>query len=134
MLFHGLGTDDISALLHQGELLECSGDALLVHAGQTALTVFVLLEGSAEVRKNGRAIYSLAEGDVFGEVAFLTGQRRTADVRATSERVRLLCLSDGTLRRFVESRTQAGTTLLLNFARGLCVKLEGNLLPGLESD
>ena len=56
--------------------------------GKFADEFFVILEGHAEVRKNGRKRGSLGPGDYFGEIALLRSSliersRRTATVTAT---------------------------------------------------
>lgn len=45
---------------------------------------FVLVEGSAEIRRKGRKIQTLGPGDFFGEIALLTDRPRNATVTATS--------------------------------------------------
>ena len=43
---------------------------------------------------------------LLGEVAFLLGGRRMSDVYAASDRVRMLTLSDGTLRELIRFEAQ----------------------------
>ena len=45
---------------------------------------FVLIEGSADVRRNGRKINAMGAGDFFGEIALVSNRARTATVTATS--------------------------------------------------
>jgi CRP-like cAMP-binding protein len=45
---------------------------------------FVLLDGTAHVRKKGRKIATLGPGDFIGEIALLTQSPRTATVTAAS--------------------------------------------------
>jgi CRP-like cAMP-binding protein len=57
-------------------------------AGRTVLgegvrgggSMFVLLDGTARVVRRGRTIHRLGRGDVFGELALLDGQPRSASV------------------------------------------------------
>lgn len=64
---------------------------LLVRQGEKGVGLFLLLEGTSEVRRSGRAVSRLRPGQFFGESALLVDQPRTADVLATSD-VRCLTL------------------------------------------
>ena len=56
----------------------------MTREGAPGREFFVLLEGTADVRKGKRKINSLGPGDFFGEIALLTDRGRTATVTATS--------------------------------------------------
>lgn len=57
-------------------------DDVIVIEGSPADEVFVMLEGAASVRVRDNVVGSIAEGEVFGEISFLTGQPRSASVIA----------------------------------------------------
>ncbi len=46
--------------------------------------MFAVVEGTADVLKDGKRIRMLDTGDVFGEIAVLYGGHRTATVVATT--------------------------------------------------
>jgi CRP/FNR family transcriptional regulator, cyclic AMP receptor protein len=46
--------------------------------------VVILVEGTAEVRRDGEVVNTMGPGQCIGEVALVTGQPRTATVLATS--------------------------------------------------
>jgi CRP/FNR family transcriptional regulator, cyclic AMP receptor protein len=56
----------------------------LTREGSRGREFFVILEGSAEVRRNGQLIGSLCGGDFLGEVALVTDVPRTATVTTTT--------------------------------------------------
>src|SRR5947209_7328865 len=56
----------------------------LVHEGDYSYDLIVIEDGTADVVKSGEVVGSLGPGDVFGEMGMLSGDRRTADVVATS--------------------------------------------------
>ncbi len=70
----------------------------LVHEGDYSYDLIVIDTGTADVIKAGQVIGSLGPGDVFGEMGMLSGNKRTADVVATSE-MSLITLSKWDLKR-----------------------------------
>ena len=52
----------------------------------------VIAEGAADVKRRGRVVNRLRAGDFLGEIALVTGQKRTATV-TTTEPSRLLVLT-----------------------------------------
>jgi CRP-like cAMP-binding protein len=72
----------------------------LTRQGQRGREFFVLVEGSAEVRKNGRKINTLKDGDFFGEIALVSQTPRTATVVATSP-IRALVITDRAFRQLL---------------------------------
>jgi hypothetical protein len=57
-------------------------DDVIVAEGSPPNEVFVMIEGGAAVHIGGRQIGLISEGEVFGEISFLTGQPRSASVVA----------------------------------------------------
>ena len=77
----------------------------LTKEGAPGREFFVLLEGSADVKKSGRRINRLGPGDFFGEIALVSRVPRTATVTATSP-VRALVVTDRSFRRLLEDSPQ----------------------------
>src|SRR5262245_24638512 len=69
---------DIATQLDQPE------GKVLIREGEPGRDFFVLVEGTAEVRKNNRRVARLGPGDFVGEIALLTNAPRTATVTTTS--------------------------------------------------
>ncbi len=65
----------------------------LTREGERGREFFVLVDGSAEVRRGRRKLAMLGPGDFFGEISLVAGRPRTATVTAT-EPVRALVLTD----------------------------------------
>lgn len=74
----------------------------LTRLGESGREFFVLLEGEADVSRDGEIINKLGPGDFFGEIGLLGGERRVATVTATSP-MRLVVLTGAQLRA-IESR------------------------------
>jgi CRP-like cAMP-binding protein len=58
---------------------------VVLQQGQEAPGLFVMLAGAAGVARDGKALATLASGDVFGEISLLTGQPATATVSTASK-------------------------------------------------
>jgi CRP/FNR family transcriptional regulator, cyclic AMP receptor protein len=77
----------------------------LTTQGKPGREFFVLVEGNADVKKNGRRINRLGPGDFFGEISLVKQSPRTATVVATSP-VRALVITDRSFRSLLEHQPQ----------------------------
>ncbi len=121
-LFEGLDAGEVAQLLDQGSIIDCGPGQPVVRQGVTDRTVFLLLEGLAEVWRDGATVGIVGPGGTFGEVALLTGRPRTADVIAATQ-CRVLALRAKTLAALVEGQSTLAAKLLRNLATGLAEKL-----------
>ncbi len=87
-LFTGLDAATIDALAAAMERMELAAGTVLVRQGDPADQLFVVLEGrlasviGSAASEAVQGLGTLGPGDVVGEVAVLTGTRRTATVRS----------------------------------------------------
>lgn len=121
-LLDGLDAAEVREVLDQGTVLACSPGQPIVVQGNGDRTVFLMLEGLAEVWRDGAAIGIVGPGATFGEVALLTGRPRIADVIAATQ-CRILSLRDRTLSTLVQEHSALGAKLLRNLSMGLAEKL-----------
>src|SRR2546430_11019646 len=88
-LFQCLADDQLDALLQNSRLNHFGRGERVIVEGAEGDSMFVLLRGNANVSvaNNGAAIGvgTLHSGDCFGEMSLLTGERRTATVRAAAD-------------------------------------------------
>ena len=75
----------------------------------------MLVEGQADVRRNGRKVRALGDGDFFGEIALVTDRPRTATVVATTP-VRLLVVTDRAFRHMLEESPTMQTKVMAALA------------------
>jgi hypothetical protein len=119
----GLGEAEAVRCLGRSSIIQCrSGDRVLKKGG-VARNMFVVLDGTLEVRDEDRVIRVLGPGDVIGEMAFLLERPRSMDVYAATDDVRILSLSESTLRKMIASEPQFAALLLLNISKILCMRL-----------
>ena len=88
-LFECLSNEQLDRLVKQARLNHFGGGESVIEEGAEGDSMFVLLRGAANVSvsKNGSTISvaTLNSGDCFGEMSLLTGERRTATVRAEGD-------------------------------------------------
>jgi CRP/FNR family transcriptional regulator, cyclic AMP receptor protein len=72
-------------LAKSADVLKAQPGDVLVHEGRRANEFFAILDGIAEVRRNGSLVATLGPGDCFGELALIDGGTRTATVIASTE-------------------------------------------------
>ena len=83
-LFAGMTLDQRASIAQVCEELEVEEGATLVEEGDFGFAAFTITSGTADVVHDGTVLRNLGPGDVFGEIAVLSGGRRTATVVATS--------------------------------------------------
>jgi CRP/FNR family transcriptional regulator, cyclic AMP receptor protein len=90
----------------------------MTREGAPGREFFVLLEGTADVKKNSRRVNTLGPGDFFGEIALVSREPRTATVIATSP-VRALVITDRSFRRLLDDAPQVQTKVMEAMAERL---------------
>ncbi len=91
-LLSGLARAQLERIARSSHEASYEAGATIVREGDRGTGLYLLLSGTAEVRRGGRLVRSLTKGEFFGEAALLVDQARTADVLATA-RVRCLAVN-----------------------------------------
>ena len=73
----------------------------LMREGDRGREFFILVEGSADVRRRNRKVNTLQNGDFFGEIALVSQRPRTATV-TTSSPVRALVVTEQSFRSLLD--------------------------------
>ena len=83
-LFESLGKRELERVSRWVDQVDVGVGRHLVDQGSLAFEFFVILEGEADVIRNGEQVGRLGLGDFFGEMALVAGDRRNASVVATT--------------------------------------------------
>jgi len=119
----GMTEEEAQRCLGNSTIIECGAGDRVLKKGGVARNMFVVLDGTLEVRDGDTPVNVLRPGDVFGEMAFLLERPRSMDVYAVTDGVRILSLSESTLRKMIENDPASTAHLLLNISKMLCLRL-----------
>ncbi len=119
----GFTEEEAARCLDKSNIIECRAGDRLLKKGGVARNLFVVLDGTVEVRDGDTPLAVFGPGDVFGEMAFLLERPRSQDVYAATDGVRLLSLSEATLRQLIKTDPAIAATLMLNISKMLCMRL-----------
>ena len=83
-LFSGCSKKELEQISRIADELDFKSGKTLIREGALGREFFVLVDGTAEVQRQGKKIDTAGPGDFFGEMALLTDQPRNATVVTTS--------------------------------------------------
>lgn len=119
----GFTEEEAARCLEKSTIIECRAGDRVLKKGGVARNLFVVLDGTLEVREDDAVQAVLCPGDVFGEMAFLLERPRSADVYAATNDARILSLSEAQLRTMIKSDPAVAAKLLLNISKMLCHRI-----------
>lgn len=91
-LFSALSKRDLQRIAKASNEVTRDAGTVLVDQGDAGREAFVVIDGTATVKRNGRKVATLGPGDTIGEMSLLDHGPRTATVTADTS-VTLLVLS-----------------------------------------
>lgn len=110
-----------------GELRSFPSGQPIVREGEVGDTMYVIIDGRAEVRVDSggqsRRVRELGRGDVFGEMGLIRRDRRSADVIAASE-VEVMAMDRRFLDRVQRRYPRIASKIFLNIAKVLSDRLQ----------
>ena len=104
-LFSECSRKDLNEIAGIADEIDLREGKELTKEGRPGREFFVLVEGTADVRKGNRRINQLSAGDFFGEISLITQRPRTATVTATSP-LRALVITDRSFRNLLEHQPE----------------------------
>lgn len=90
-LFSAASRKDLQKIARASDEVEVKAGRVLVDQGRPGHEFFLILEGTASVRRNNRKVAELGPGQYFGELSLLDRGPRTATVVADTD-MRVLVL------------------------------------------
>ncbi len=92
-LFESLRDEALRDVFAQMQVKEYAAGQVIIRQGEPGTNLYIVLEGQAAViGNNGKTIFQLGPGEIFGEMSLLSGQATTTSVQSMS-RTRLATLS-----------------------------------------
>lgn len=89
-LFSGCTNKELERIAKSSDEITMPAGALIVDQGQTGREAFIVLNGTVNVRRNGKKIGTFGPGTVVGELSLLDHGPRTATVSCDTDCTLLL--------------------------------------------
>jgi CRP/FNR family transcriptional regulator, cyclic AMP receptor protein len=109
-LFSKLNKQGLRKVAQIADELDLPAGKEMATEGDRGREFFVLLNGEAEVTKQGSRINTMKKGDFFGEIALVTKMPRTATVTATSD-VDVLVISERDFDSLLKKTPEIGRSI-----------------------
>jgi len=109
-LFAALDEEERTLIAEKLVEMRYAQDEVIIREGEQDESFFIIERGKVEVyllssHGNRKYLTTLQEGDFFGEMALITGQKRTANVRALTD-VRVYRLDKDSFKEILENKPQ----------------------------
>ena len=115
-LFSGLSKSELGSVASIADEIDVPAGKQLIAEGDRGRQFFVLIDGSADVRRKGRKINTMRSGDFFGEIALVADRPTTAGVTA-NEPSKMLVVSAIGFRRLLRESSGVQVKVLQELAR-----------------
>jgi CRP-like cAMP-binding protein len=114
-LFSHCSKKELGLVAQIADEIDLAEGKTLMREGDRGREFFVLVEGSADVRRGNRKVNTMQGGDFFGEIALVSHRPRTATVTTTSP-VRALVVTEQSFRSLLERAPDVQRKVLLALA------------------
>jgi CRP-like cAMP-binding protein len=89
-MFSNLSNRQLIEIAKHAQQVSVKEGTVLAEQGRKGWEFFFIVEGEAQVEKDGKAIRRLASGDFFGEISLIDQEPRTATVTAETNMMLLV--------------------------------------------
>ncbi len=124
-LFFELFDEEIESIVEDCGVLNLEEGDYIFKEGDEGNELFLILSGSALVKKGDVTLVELKKGDLFGEMVLLDERIRTADIVAKTY-TDVLVLSYDVIFSIFKKNPKIFSLLMLNLCRLLAKRLKGS--------
>jgi CRP/FNR family cyclic AMP-dependent transcriptional regulator len=117
-LFGGCTDKQLEFIASRVEEMDFPAGRTLCEEGKSGGDFFIILSGTAEARRGGKALRKMSDGDFFGEISLLDNGPRTATVVASTP-VRCLVLGPSQFQDVLYQNADISVKLLYAIAQRL---------------
>jgi CRP-like cAMP-binding protein len=117
-LFANCSKKELAAIGGIADEIDLREGTELTRQGAPGREFFVIIDGTADVLKDGQKVNTLHAGDFFGEIALLHHSPRTATVTATSP-VHALVITERSFKRLLDEQPEIQFKVLQALAERL---------------
>jgi len=122
-IFNGLTPEEVSDILHQGQVIQFRQGDTIFHEGSLGSNLFIVLSGQCAIYSKDKEIARCQVGDAFGEMAVLNHKPRCATAAALSD-VTVFTLDEAQINSILKKHV--AVRILLNVVHVLSERLESN--------
>jgi CRP/FNR family cyclic AMP-dependent transcriptional regulator len=117
-LWSGLSKRDLKSIAKLSKERSYEPGETIVRKGEGGVGFYLILEGSVEIKSDGKTLTKLGPGQFFGEMSVLDNQPRSADV-VVVEPTRCLTLSAWSFNAMISENPKIALRMLQEFVRRL---------------
>ncbi len=126
-LFKDLNDKDLEALSKQSSLVSYGPGDEIFSQGDEAKAMYLIKMGSVKIQQKGRTgeeinVATLGTGSLFGEMAFVDGEKRSATVSAV-EKCDIITLPFEKLKELLRGNEKMSANFYMSMAKFLCNRL-----------
>lgn len=123
VLFRDLADSELVRLFAKFKNIDRAAGETIIAEGEETYSMFVIVEGEVQVKRNGKALAKLGRGAHFGEMSLLNQRPRSASVTTTMD-TQLLILERDFFNQVLREDTALAAKMLYKLAQILCIRLE----------
>jgi CRP-like cAMP-binding protein len=117
-LFADVGAAELETIAHDVEERRFADGERIIRQGITGSSFYLILDGEAEIRVDGKEFGTLHRGEFFGEISILLGEPPVADIVAKRD-LRCVIIPGPSLEAFMLSHPTVMYRMLKAEARKL---------------
>lgn len=122
-LLLALDHKDAMRFLKLATVIQFAKDDHIVSKGDIGNEMFVILKGSVDVRDGGHRLAAFGKGGIFGEMAYLNAEPRSANVVARED-TEILVITQDTMKASMEKMPEVAARILFNMSLILTERLK----------